>query len=165
MRRRRAPPHPPQISRPWPPQLVPHIATVTDPHKPIETTGEHPTEPRLLVPCCAPHHPPSSLTATALTGTLSLLHLLLCLLSPAQTPLQPLHPFPPLSTAPPPCTQMGISTQASAHSSHQPATSTRCSISTSHIWELTQAGMEGEVLLRSTDVLGWKRSTAGASPR
>lgn len=162
-RRRRALMHLLQMSCPRPPQLAAHAVTLTDPHKPIQSIGDQESHP--LIPCCAPPRHPSCLTATALTGTLSLRHLLPSLLSPAQTPPPPLHLFPLLSTAPAPCTPTGTSTQASAPKSHQSATSTHYSIPTSRIWELNQAGMEGEDLLRSTDALGRRRSTAGASHR
>lgn len=146
-----------------PPLLVSHAAMVTDPHKPIQSMGEQESHP--LAPSHATHRHPSRPAATGLTGTPSPRRLLPSLLSPAQTPLPLLHLFPLLFTAPAPCTETGTSTRASAPRSHQPATPTRCSTPTSHTWESNQAGMEEEELLRCTDALGRRRSTAGASHR
>lgn len=152
-----------QINCPCPPHLATHTTTLTDPRKPIQNMGEQESHP--LTPSHAPHRHPSCPTATGLTGTLSLHRLLPSLVYPAQTPLPRLHLFPPLSTAPAPCTSTGTLTQASRPRSHQPATSTHFSILTSPIWELNRAGMEEEDLLRSTDAPGRRRSTVGASHR
>lgn len=142
-----------------PPQLATHTATLTDPHKPTQTTGGQ--ESRLLTPSHAPRRHLSFPTATGLTGTPSPRRLLPSLRSPAQTPLLFLHIFPLLYIAPFPCTETGSSTKASALTSHPRATSTLCSTPVSQC----QAGMEEEELLRSTDALGRRRSTAGASHR
>lgn len=151
-----------------PPQLAAHAATLTDPHKPAQSTGGQESPP--LTPPHALHRHLSCPAANGLTGAPSRRRLLPSPLSPAQTslpPPPPRHLFPLLSTAPAPRTETGSSTRASAPRSHlwDLATSTHCSTPTSRTWEVNQAGMEEEELLRSTDALGWRRSTAGASRR
>ncbi|GLD63703.1 thrombospondin type-1 domain-containing protein 4-like protein, partial [Lates japonicus] len=61
--------------------------------------------------------------------------------------------------------ETGSSTQASARRPHPPATSTLYSTTTSRTWGSSQAGTEAEELLRSSDALAQRRSTAGASHR
>lgn len=148
-----------------PPQLETRTATLATGRKPIRSTGGQESEPRLLTSSHALPRHLSYPTATGLTGTPSPRRLLPSLRSPAPTPRPSRHPFRIPSGAQAPRTEKGSSKRASAPTSHPPATSTLCSTPATHTWGWSRAVMEEELLLRSSDALGRRRSTAGASRR